>query len=280
MGLSDKVKQHYFNLKKGFEGEKLFDSLTEKLQCECLILNDLLLSQSNTLFQIDTLIITQESIYFFELKNFEGDHYYESGRFYRAPNNEISNPLTQLDRSESLLRRLLQSLGFSISIDASVVFINPEFTLYQTPLNKPFIFPTQINRFLKKMNVTPSKLTRKHKILADKLISLHITDSPFTRLPPYEFDQLQKGVTCVKCSSFSISVEGRSCFCKECGQKEAVSLAVLRNVKEFKLLFPDQKITTSAIYDWFKVVESKKRIRRILEKNYHKVGVHQWAYYE
>ena len=43
MNLSDKDRQHYFNLKKGYEGEVIFDSLTEKLQCECLILNDLLL---------------------------------------------------------------------------------------------------------------------------------------------------------------------------------------------------------------------------------------------
>ena len=61
--LSDKDKQHYFNLKKGYEGEVMFDSETEKLQCECLILNDLLLKLNNTTFQIDTLIIS-ETIYF------------------------------------------------------------------------------------------------------------------------------------------------------------------------------------------------------------------------
>ena len=158
MNLSDKDKQHYFNLKKGYEGEVIFDSLTEKLQCECLILNDLLLKLNNTTFQIDTLIIFSETIYFFEVKNYEGDYYYESDRLYKKPKSEIINPLNQLSRSESLLRQLLHNLGFNIPIDASVVFINPEFTLYQTPLNKPFIFPTQINRYLKNLNTIPSKL--------------------------------------------------------------------------------------------------------------------------
>ncbi|MCP3738627.1 nuclease-related domain-containing protein [Rossellomorea sp. BNER] len=280
MSLSNKDKQHYFNLKKGYEGEVIFDLLTEKLQSECFILNDLLLKLNNTIFQIDSLIINSEAIYLFEVKNFEGDYYYESDRLYKKPKTEINNPLNQLIRNESLLRQLLQNLGFTIPIYSSVVFINPEFTLYQTPLNKPFIFPTQVNRYLEKLNTIPSKLNRKHKRLADKLISLHIKDSPFKLLPPYDYDQLQKGLPCVKCTSFTISIEGKKCVCKECGHEEIVATAVMRNVKEFKLLFPNRKITTNVIHEWCKEVKSKKRIRTILKKNFKIVGVHQWSFYE
>jgi hypothetical protein len=42
MTLSDKDLKHYFALKKGYEGEVMFDKKTEKLTCNCLILNDLL----------------------------------------------------------------------------------------------------------------------------------------------------------------------------------------------------------------------------------------------
>ncbi|WP_312889188.1 nuclease-related domain-containing protein [Desertibacillus haloalkaliphilus] len=97
MDLSKKDKQHFFNLKKGYEGEIIFDSLTEKIQSECFILNDLLLKQNNTMFQIDSLLIFQESIYIFEVKNFEGDYYYESERLYKTPDSEITNPLNQLN---------------------------------------------------------------------------------------------------------------------------------------------------------------------------------------
>ncbi|WML43926.1 nuclease-related domain-containing protein [Neobacillus sp. PS3-40] len=280
MDLSDKDKQHYFNLKKGYAGEILFDVMTEKLQCECYILNDLLLKFNNTMFQIDTLLITSETIYFFEVKNYEGDYYYESERFYKKPKTEIINPLLQLSRSESLLRQLLQSLGFKIPINASVVFINPEFTLYQAPLNKPFIFPTQINSYLKNLDSIPSKLISKHKMIADKLTSLHIKDSPYKLLPSYDYDQLRKGNTCVKCASFSISVEGNKCVCKQCGHVEPMATAVMRSVNELKLLFPNKKITTNVIHEWCMVVGSKKRIRKILEKNLEIVGVHQWSFYE
>ena len=280
MSLSNKDKRHFVNIKKGYEGEVVFDSLTETLQCDCLILNDLLLKTNNTMFQIDTLIIAPTTIYLFEVKNYQGDFYYESDRLYTESKAEISNPLNQLNRSESLLRQLLQGLDFNIPIYASVVFINPEFTLYQTPPNKPFILPTQINRYLKNLDVIPSKLNKKHKMLADKFISLHIVDSPYRTLPTYDYNQLQKGITCVKCTSFSISVEGRKCLCKKCGHAEVVAAAVLRNVKEFKFLFPNRKITTNVIHEWCNVIESKKRIQRILEKNFKISGVHQWSYYE
>lgn len=78
MTLSEKDSQRYFHLKKGYEGEVLFDELTEKLQCECLILNDLLLKVNNTILQIDTLIIFSKNVYFYEVKNFEGNYYYDA----------------------------------------------------------------------------------------------------------------------------------------------------------------------------------------------------------
>lgn len=54
MNLPENDNQYFLNLKKGFEGEVMFDLLTEKLQCNCYILNDLLLKVNNTMFQIDT----------------------------------------------------------------------------------------------------------------------------------------------------------------------------------------------------------------------------------
>lgn len=280
MNLSEKDKQYYYSLEKGYEGEVMFDTLTEKLQIECLIVNDLLLKKNNTTFQIDSLIILSDILYLFEIKNFEGDFYYESDRLFMKNKSEVNNPLNQLSRCESLLRQLLQSLRFNSSISASVVFINPEFTLYQSPLNKPFIFPTQVRHFLRNLDRSPSKLNAKHKQLADELISQHITESPYSQLPSYHFNGLRKGMTCSKCNSFSISIRGAQSICHQCGHTEKAGVSIMRSVQEFKLLFPDEKITTNSIHDWCKVVQSKKRISRILDEHFKIVGVHQWSYYE
>jgi len=282
MTLPEKDRQHYFSLKKGYEGELMFDVLTEKLQCECYILNDLLFKVNNTTFQIDSLIIVAKTICLYEVKNYEGDYFYDASTdtLYKKPKKEYTNPLHQLNRSESLLRQLLQNIGYYFPIEAQVVFINPEFTLYQAPLDKPFIFPTQVNNYMKKLDTTPSILNGKHKMLADKLISLHIEENPYTTLPPYEYEQLRKGITCELCNSFSISVHGKKCVCGDCGHEELVGAAVLRSVREIKLLFPDRKITTNLLFDWCRVIECKKTISRLLEKNYRKIGIHQWTYYE
>lgn len=281
MNLAEKDQQHYSSLKKGYEGEVMFDSLTEKLTSECLILNDLLFQVNKTTFQIDSLIIFPQLIYLYEVKNFGGDYYFEGDKFLkRIPKIEYSNPLQQLERSESLLRQLLNQLGYQPTIDGSVIFINPEFSLFQAPLDKPFVLPTQLNRYMKKLDSSSSQLNGKHKILAEKLVAMHLEKSPYTQVPHYEYGHLKKGLTCVSCRSFAIFVEGKRSVCKECGAEESVALAVLRHVREFKLLFPEEKITTRIVHEWCGGIVSMKSIRLILQRNFKMIGVHQWAHYE
>lgn len=107
-------------------------------------------------------------------------------------------------------------------VSASVVFVNPEFTLYQAPLSAPFIFPNQLKRYMKDLNAISAKLSGKHRRLAEKLSSLHIEESSFLHLPKYEYDQLRKGIVCDTCSSFSCAVKGRSMICEDCGHAESV----------------------------------------------------------
>ncbi|WP_176446534.1 nuclease-related domain-containing protein [Lentibacillus sp. CBA3610] len=280
MNFTSQEKRHYLSLKKGYEGEKQFDTLTEKLQCDCLILDDLLLEVNNTTFQIDSLIITHGNASFYEVKNYTGDYYYESDKLFKKPNLQVVNPLHQLSRSETLLRQLLLSSGFNLSIDSSVIFINPEFTLYQAPLDKPIIFPNQLNRYMNELNALPAKLTKNDVKLAEQLVSLNMSDSPFEQLPSYDYDQLRKGIICPNCRSFSINVVRRKCICQDCGYSELASNAILRSTKEFKILFPNEKITTNIIHNWCQVVPSKQRIRNVLLNNFTRSGAHRWSYFE
>ena len=125
MTLPEAERNYYLFLKKGFEGEVIFDTLTENLRGECIVLNDLLLKSNKTTFQIDTLIITSNKAYFYEVKNYEGDYLYETDKFIKLPKTEVTNPLNQLRRSETLLKQLILSLGYSLPIEGLVVFINP-----------------------------------------------------------------------------------------------------------------------------------------------------------
>lgn len=149
MKLTADDQRYYLNQEKGFEGEVQFDRLTEKLQRECHILNDLQLENNKSSFQLDSSLIFQETLTLFEVKNFEGKYIYDAEYFKTISGRDIQNPLDQLKRSKLLLSNVLQSLGSKLTVEAYVIFINPQFTLYQTPPDLPFILPTKLDSFMK-----------------------------------------------------------------------------------------------------------------------------------
>ncbi|WP_423410486.1 nuclease-related domain-containing protein [Heyndrickxia sp. MSNUG] len=271
--LTIKEKYYLSNLEKGFEGEVKFDLMAERIDEERYIINDLLLEINNSFFQIDTLIISQGMIHLLDIKNYEGNCYLADDKLYNVTTGrEYKNPLNQLERSEGLFRLLLQNLKFNFLVESSLIYINPEFTLYQAPMDKPYILPTQVPGFLRGLNQNPSKLGDSHKKLAEKLISLHITKNPHTSLPTYTYDQLEKGLYCKDCKSFATSAINYDIVCSRCGSHEKIEHAIKRNVEEFKQLFPDRMVTTQNIYEWCKVNLSKRTISRVLKKNYTSVG--------
>ncbi|MFJ5762421.1 nuclease-related domain-containing protein [Neobacillus sp. NPDC093182] len=281
MELTQDEQFRYSNLEKGYEGELKFDRLAESLHEEIYILNDLLLKVNNSYFQIDSLHILQGVIHLLDIKNYQGDYYLENDKLYAVSSGrEYKNPLDQLKRCSTQFRILLQTLKLNYLFEASVIFVNPEFTLYQAPRDQPIIFPTQVNCFLSEINKTPSKLNVGHKKLAHTLISLNQTKNPFTELPEYSYDKVQKGNYCRTCGSFQVSIKNNYFVCGSCGEHEMIEQAILRNAEEFKLLFPDRKITTQSIYDWCKVDLHRRTFSRALKKNYTAFGNTRDTYYQ
>ncbi|WP_026575542.1 nuclease-related domain-containing protein [Bacillus sp. UNC438CL73TsuS30] len=281
MELTHEQKSHYLNLEKGYEGEVKFDRMIENLQEERYIINDLLLKVNNSYFQIDSLIISKGVIHLLDIKNFEGDCYLDSDKLFAVKTGrQYKNPVDQLKRSTTLFSQLLQNLKQNYLVDPFVIFINPEFTLYQAPMDQPIIFPTQINRFIFNLNKTSSTLNDGYKKLAQTLISLHQTKNPYTILPQFSYDQVQKGVYCKDCNSFFVFINNNDFVCRKCGEHEKIEEGILRNVKEFKLLFPERTITTNSIYEWCNVDLNKKTFCRVLKKNYTTFGTTRNTYYK
>ena len=53
-------------------------------------------------------------------------------------------------------------------------------------------------------DVTHSRITNKEKLLAEKLISNHMSKSDYSNIPSFDYEQLKKGITCAVCRSFSV----------------------------------------------------------------------------
>jgi hypothetical protein len=279
MDLSEKDAKKYYSVEKGFEGEKKFDEFLATIPGRWLTLNDLGLESDNNYFQVDTSLLFQGIIHLINVKNFEGDYYIDSnGQWFSGSDKLTKDPVEQLIRSENLFKQLLQELGFHFSVESYLVFINPEFHLYNAPRNLPAVFPTQLNRYKNKLFSISSNLNERHHKLAQKLVALHQTESPYTRYPEYHYEKLKKGIICVRGDSFIKNFEKHKLVCDKCGNVEAVESAVLRYIEEFALLFPEKKITVTTIQNWCQII-SKKTIRRILSKNFKEMGSSSATYY-
>ncbi|UGB31301.1 nuclease-related domain-containing protein [Metabacillus sp. B2-18] len=254
---------------KGFEGECHFDELISQSPVSTYLqLNDLLLEWRNTTFQIDSLLISPYKIYLFDIKNYEGEFYIEGNRWYLSSGNEIKNPIPQIHRLESFLRPLIQTLGINLPIEASVIFVNPDFTLYQATRHLPIILPTQINSFIKRLG-SVSMNSSGHLIdLAKKLGSLHIENSPYDGMyiPEYTYESLNKGVLCLNCGLLSVRLNGRGLMCERCGEKEELHVGIMRTIKEYRMLFPQRQITVSAANDWCRLGMTRLRMQKILKE--------------
>ena len=280
MDLAEKDKQYYLNLQKGFEGEVMFDEYLHGIGIESYVLNDLLFELNHSHFQIDSLMISENLTYLFEVKNYEGEFYFEGDKFKKKNGSEIKNPWLQLERNESLLRQLFNSIGVKNTIAAFLVFINPGFTLYHAPLDRRTILPTNLNRFIKQINNQKSILNNHHDRLSEKLLSSHLTKSPFTKIPQYDYAQLRKGVFCQSCGTVMEEYRPVILTCNKCGMHENMKNALLRCIEEYQILYPTKKITTNIIYEWSGGIFPKKTIRKILKETFIVLGSGQWSYYE
>jgi hypothetical protein len=271
---------YYQHLEKGYSGEKMFDVWLGSLNSNCLILNDLLFEVNNNTVQIDSLLIARDKIYQFEVKNYDGDYYVEGEKWYKLPQKEINNPILQMQRSDTLLRRLLKDMRCHLPIESYLILINPHFTLYQAPINPSIIFPTQIENFIKKLDtsLTHSVLNGTHSNLAQKLMGARKNDFPNSKVPSYSYEQLKKGIICCNCRSFIDEFNGKSVLCM-CGHIEDVGLAVLRSADEFTLLFPEKKITTNAIQEWCDIIKTRRAIGNILSKKYSLIAQGKSSHY-
>ncbi|SFC70512.1 Nuclease-related domain-containing protein [Alkalibacterium subtropicum] len=281
MALPVKHKQHILSMEKGYEGEKLFDSLLETyLEAEVLVLNDLLLKVNDQSAQIDSLVITPETVYLYEIKNYRGDYQMKDRQLLTLSGKEIGNPLTQLTRTTSLLRQLFHQWHADLAVEGAVLYVNPTFTLYHASPKDPLILPTQISRHLKKLDSQRVALNRNHRYLADRLLSKHRTDANFHQLiPQYDYQSLRKGITCLACGSFDIQLKQRMSYCEKCEYSCSTDDMILEQIKEFKLLFPQEKVTVKKINDWCGSSVTRRRIPRILGQYYSKTGLSTGTHY-
>jgi len=254
------------NQMKGFEGEKEFDSFLKSIEENGIILNDLVLNHRGNTFQLDSLLILNEMIYIYEIKNYSGNYYQKEDSILSESGYEILNPKGQINRSKVYLKNILKNWGISSAINAQVIFIHPEFHMYHSTPNDPFIFRPQLKGFFEQVFNQPLKPDNKQHFLANKLLKKHIKNYRPDNLPIYQFSELKKGIYCPECYSYEFRETRESRCCKNCGTIEKTAKALLRLTREYRLLFPEEKVTPQMIHLFCNKIYSRNRILKVLNK--------------
>ncbi|MBM6615231.1 NERD domain-containing protein [Desemzia sp. RIT804] len=282
MHLSRDDRNKYAYWVKGFEGELKFDEMTQELKCECLILNDLFLLVNGKKVQIDTLIVTAKGIYLYEVKNFEGVYYYEGNKMYSGRSRkEVYDPLNQISHAATLLRQLIEQMGYDLPVKTFVAFMNQNFALYQAPMIEEILLPGILRSHLAQVNEISGQLRQSHRKFAEEIKLMHEEDLSLHNIPYYEESLLKKGVTCCNCGAFIKKyTQSINSVCPFCNKKELVTDTVIRQFEEYRRLFPGLRINATTIFKWSDNQLSAKRIGYTLKQYYKAKGSGRWRYYE
>jgi hypothetical protein len=278
--LGENESWHFTKLVREMEGNKQCEEWLKNLSTNWAILNKLYIKTYNEILPIDALAYSGKKLYHYLVLNEEGDFYIDGDKWHTTTHIQIDNPLHMLQRRELLLQKSLQSIGYKIPIESYIVFINPHFNLYRVPVNQQLILPTQLNSYIKKLNQFTPNLTENHLLMINEILSLQ-TKPPFSNLvPQYRYKDIKKRILCCNCGSFQlIQINVCTFGCKDCGHSVGVEQAILKGISDFRILFPDIKLTTSIIFEWCGQVVSKKVIRKILTRNFKLVECGRSSYY-
>lgn len=277
------IKTKYHSLKRGFAGEyqlaHLLHSIDDKRNV--IVLYNSLFEVLQTEFEIDCILLTTDTAYLLEVKNYTGTYYMNQGDlFHYRSKKQIYNPITQLDRAQFLFKRLLQEVNTSLKVKSYVLFVNKNFVLYGLTPELPLILRPQLERFIQKIYANAQPKTRWLERLAETLIQRRKKESYFERIPSYSYKEMKKGIFCEMCQHALKRQNQFTFLCQNCHEVFTVKQAVLYAIAQYHLLFPAYKIRPYKISEWCGFAVSINTIRKILKRDFRQIFNGAHTYYE
>lgn len=279
--LTPQENHRYDQLLKGFKGEKKLEKLFRKGNYNKITaLFSCLYEHNSQEFQIDCTLITSDTIYLLEVKNYSGNYSMRNNSiYYLQTNREINNPINQLTRTEILFKNMLAELKINMQVRSFIVFVNKNFVLYNASEELPIILPPQIVRFFQKTNANAYAPTGHTTKIIEKLLQRNKYESNYERRPNYNISECKRGSFCMYCHT-RLDRTGRQIFkCRQCNKKFNVEEVVLYAVSQFHLLFPEKKIRIEKILDWCGDEISDGYMRKILTKHLENMPKSRYSYY-
>lgn len=271
------IKEQLAKRLAGYKGEKAIDyQLSDLLEKEIFILNDLRLKDSEKYFQIDSLILTRSSIILLEVKNIKGTIYFDTKfhqliRSLEGIESAFQDPITQSLRHKEQMESWLKKNAFpDIPVNPLVVISNPNTLIRTAPNEINLLSNMVVNSHYLPTKIQEIHHSHKNPILNEKelkklirLIKKGHKDEQYSILGTLSLNEcdILKGVICSKCLSLPMIRVYGSWHCPKCVNKDRD--AHLKAMNEYFLLF-GPKITNRKIRD-FLCINSQALATRLLK---------------
>ncbi|TDM15762.1 nuclease-related domain-containing protein [Macrococcus bovicus] len=255
----DRVLKNYL---KGYEGERHYYERAHR--CGGLKLWDLSL-HSPALAQFDFIHLYNGKVYHFDIKNYTGTVRRSGRQFVSEGEYYYQDILTQLNRADFYLTRLLREHGFQNEVVSRIVFIHPQLTLLEDSADPQIVKPSQVEEVIHFFS-QDYQPTREEQRLAQFMLMNHQSTHPHERIFYYPFQDMKKGIRCPRCRYIGLKSEkGLKKIRCQCGFSEHKKIVLQTTIEEM-LLLKNAPVSRQEIDEW--TAMCPKAITRVLKENF------------
>lgn len=284
-GLASEAKRKLWIHRTGFQGEQTFyDFMFRMAKSHWRILHRTWLNIKGRV-ECDFIVITRVGIYFFEIKNYNGNLVYEYNQQtvnYRTISGDI---MGQFKNMQERTIDMCRQMNYSGGVFHQLVYINP---YYQATLPhewlKSLLHYNQLTDYIEQMireeaTLLPANFSPDEAV--DSIESSFACTEPYPPnvLSPEELKQLKHGIACSHCGSFHTICTRYKLICVHCRQNEPKEREALRLIGDYSVLTPFNPLQAA---DIVKIAgESFRRdyINKILRRYYQLAKVEKTGQY-
>lgn len=268
--LSQEEERKLAVLRKGYEGEREYDSVFDEAGHEnLLIYRDVWMKIEDATLQIDALIITENSLIVNEIKNYSGFYSFDNDGWMIRDVQISADPLAQASRTGNKLLKLRYLLQQNFSRQFKVIFVNPDFNLEAAPgYDRNIIKRSTLRHYMKNLN---KMYAGPQAYEMSEQIKEFFIDDPMI-LPEIDINRIRLGNYCFNCGSFSLEMRKFYAVCRACGSKETLEKMFVRGLMDYSFIFWNEPMTSSKIGTFLMDSLKPRTIRRMMNTYCHKSG--------
>jgi len=274
---NEELKKEWVRLEKGFEGEKiLLEYLEDYGEKHWKILKNVWLNYYGE-FECDVILMTQASIYKFEVKNYTGRFDYKNNQCLYNGKVGGANPIAQAQKATTNLNAILIELPNPPKLQGVLAFVgaNNRVRIHDEVSGIRVLPLDELREYI--WNIAQEERNYpgypiNTQAILDKIGEYEKNNSFVPEeLPGKTAKNIRKGIRCSRCGKYDL-ITSKSYISCPCGMHESREEAIVRTICEYGVIYNQKNFTTTEVTDFFGGDISYSTVYRYLNKHFVKIG--------